>query len=96
MLRKSNKIREINRGIILGDQVVYKFDNGYGASVISNGMGVYAGEGQYELAVLKFYDNSDNYELCYDTPITDDVVCDLMAEAVNELLERIEKLGGGY
>ena len=51
-----------------GEQWKFKFDNGYGASVITGGI-AYCNEAQpYELAVLE-YD-----ELCYDTPITDDVI----------------------
>jgi hypothetical protein len=62
------------------------FANGYGASVII-GRGSYGGEdGLYELAVMK--DGS----LCYDTPITDDVVGRLSEQDVTELLARIEAL----
>lgn len=47
------------------EQWKFKFDNGYGASVITGGI-AYCNETQpYELAVLK------RGELCYDTPITD-------------------------
>lgn len=39
-----------------------------------------------ELAVLK------HGELCYDTPITDDVIGYLTSDEVYELLDRIEQL----
>lgn len=69
-----------------GAQWIFSFANGYGASVITGGI-AYCNEGQpYELAVLK-----DN-DLCYDTPITDDVIGYLTSNEVYELLNRIESL----
>ncbi len=53
-----------------GIQAVFRFENGYGASVI-NHMGSYG----VELAVLQFTgEGTDDWELCYTTPITDDVI----------------------
>ena len=71
-----------------GGQVVHRFENGYGASVISDGYG--AREGLYELAVIKWA--GENYELTYATPITSDVLGYLSASEVEELLDRIEAL----
>ena len=52
-----------------GMQLLYSFENGYGASVIQHN-GSYGNEiGKWEIAVL---DNSGG--ICYDTPITDDVL----------------------
>lgn len=69
-----------------GEQWIFSFDNGYGASVITGGI-AYCNEAQpYELAVLK------HSELCYDTPITDDVIGYLTSHEVYELLDRIEQL----
>lgn len=82
----------IERELNGGTQVVHKFDNGYGASVIAGGTYTYGGdEGLKELAVLKFYDG-DSYELCYETEITDDVLGYLTGEDVADLLVRIEAL----
>lgn len=68
------------------EQWKFKFDNGYGASVITGGI-AYCNEGQpYELAVL------EHGELCYDTPITDDVIGYLTSNEVYDLLDRIEQL----
>ena len=51
-----------------GYHAVMDFDNGYGVSVV-NGQGSYTnGPDQYEVAILK------DGALCYDTPITDDVI----------------------
>lgn len=69
-----------------GKQWIFSFANGYGASVITGGI-AYCNEAQpYELAVLKGDD------LCYDTPITDDVIGYLTSNEVYELLDRIEQL----
>ena len=65
----------------------YKFDNGYGASVVSHS-GSYGGnKGLYELAVL-----DSTGDLCYSTPITEDVIGHLTSDKVVELLERIKSL----
>lgn len=69
-----------------GEQWRFKFDNGYGASVVTGGI-AYCNEAQpYELAVLK------HGELCYDTPITDDVLGYLTSNEVYDLLDKIEQL----
>lgn len=66
----------------------YKFDfpNGYGASVVI-GPYTYGGDqGLYELAVLK------DGEICYDTPITDNVIGYLDVSEVEGLLNQIKAL----
>jgi len=79
-----------------GEQRIYRFDNGYGASVVRFNFGFggsYGGEaGLWELAVLRFQDGSDKYELTYDTPITDDVIGHLDEDEVQEHLRRIRDL----
>ncbi len=65
---------------------IYKFDNGYGASVVCN-FGTYgAKDGLFEVAVLK------NGEICYDTPITSDVVGWLDFGGVADILNKIKAL----
>jgi len=69
-----------------GVQHVYRFPNGYGASVIQ-GTYTYGGpDGLWEVAVLK------GENLCYDTPITDDVLGYCDDDAVADLLVRIAAL----
>lgn len=78
------KVRSLYNGI----QVEYHFDNGYGASVVQHD-GSYGGKSQahvYELAVLKVND------LCYDTPITNDVLGWLNTADVLAVLHSIEAL----
>ena len=71
------------------NQLLYKFSNGYGASVITGGYG--SSDCPYELAVVKF-DPEDNWDLCYDTEITGDVLGWLTTNEVIALLNRIEDL----
>jgi hypothetical protein len=72
-------------------QKVYKFANNYGASVVK-GEHTYGGnEGLWELAVVHF-DTSGGFNLCYTTPITQDVEGHLSDDAVEELLTKIEAL----
>uniref|UniRef100_A0AAU6VYQ9 Uncharacterized protein n=2 Tax=unclassified bacterial viruses TaxID=12333 RepID=A0AAU6VYQ9_9VIRU len=81
-----------------GTQVVHKFDNGYGASVIRSGQiagfGTSYGyeDGLFELAVLEFPYGDEQYSLTYSTPITDDVLGHLTEEDVIAVLAQIEAL----
>lgn len=63
-------------------QRIYKFPNGYGASVVQASWAY----GGHELAVLH------NDSICYDTPITDDVIGHLTPETELEHLEAIFNL----
>ena len=72
-------------------QKLYRFANGYGASVVK-GEHTYGGdEGLWELAVLKFKTDG-NFTLDYSTPITEDVEGHLTDDAVEELLNKVEAL----
>lgn len=89
---ETNKLFQDHHGLVShnvrmdGEQWRFSFDNGYGASVITGGI-AYCNEAQpYELAVL------EHGELCYDTPITDDVIGYLTNDEVFDLLDRIEQL----
>ena len=70
-----------------GVQKVYKFPNGYGASVIRHKGSYGYSKGLWELAVL----NGEG-SLCYDTPITSDVLGHLNDFEVNDLLTAIRNL----
>jgi len=76
-----------------GTQKLWAFKNGYGASVIKFsgmfglGSGSYGSEkGLWELAI------KHPEQLCYATPITDDVMGHLSPEKVEEILEKISQL----
>lgn len=82
-LTETNKV---NGGI----QKVYKFPNGYGASVIKHKGSYGYSEGLWELAVL------NEGELCYDTEITNDVIGYLNDPEVDRYLRRINQLWDYY
>ena len=73
-----------------GMQWIYKFSNGYGASVIC-GPYTYGGEeGLFEIAVLKF--DGDKFSICYDTEITNKVIGHLDFGEVQGYLREIKNL----
>lgn len=73
-------------------QAVAKFSNGYGLSVVRF-PGSYGYEfGQYECAVIKFKQDSEEFQIVYNTPITDDVVGFCCRQEVEELLKKVEAL----
>jgi hypothetical protein len=80
------------RPVNMGVQYVFRFENGYGASVVK-GPWTYGGpQDLWELAVLRFFGNSDAYDLEYGTEITDDVLGWRDDEEIRELLLRIKGL----
>lgn len=82
--------RKLNGGV----QKVFKFENGYGASVVKNPYSYGGDEGLWELAVVLVYENEGrlSWKLVYDTPITEDVLGWLTWEEVEETLKQIEEL----
>lgn len=65
---------------------VLHFDNGYGCSVLIGNDFYSDGIETYELAVL--HDDL----ICYDTPITDDVLGYLTKEEVTIVMKKIQQL----
>lgn len=65
-------------------QTIYKFPNGYGASVIKFKY-IYFG---IEIAVLKFY-KEGNWDINYATPITNDVIGGLDEQSRDKVLQQI-------
>lgn len=70
-----------------GVQARTTFENGYGASVVRSEYSYGGAAGKYELAVVGL-DGS----LCYDTPITDDVLGWLSEDGVTKALGAIAAL----
>lgn len=69
-----------------GEQLIFEFKNGYGASVLT-GKVAYGGiNGLFEIAVTR------NGYLCYDTPITNDVIGYLTIDEALKTLDDIEQL----
>ena len=63
-----------------------QFDNGYEVSVVKSPHSYGGDKGLYELAIFK------DGDICYDTPITDDVIGYLRPEDVTDVMVRVEKL----
>lgn len=78
-----------------GVQATHFFENGYGVSVVQfttpYGSGSYgADEGLYEVAILQGV--AENWNICYDTVLTDDVLGYQSEEEVEVLLYEVENL----
>ena len=72
-------------------QAIHFFPNGYGVSVVRFPGSYGYGQGLYEVAVIKGTDEED-FKLCYDTPITDDVIGYQSVEDIDNLLSQVESL----
>ena len=70
------------------------FPNGYGISVVRFkspfGGGSFTNGDQWEVAVLK--GNHEDWDLCYDTDITNNVIGYLTDNEVTEIMGRIQNL----
>lgn len=72
---------------------LYRFDNGYGASVITfePEYGVIA-EGRWELGVMRYDDADQRGRMVYDTPIGNAVIGNLSDDDLQAVLARIRDL----
>ena len=88
-LTYSNKFKDyiVEQNDLGYPQTIYKFPNGYGASVIKFNY-VYFG---IEIAVLSF-DEDGNWDINYSTPITNDVIGGLDEESRDSVLQQIFEL----
>lgn len=75
-----------------GVQYAFRFENGYGASVVKHDGSYGNYKDLWELAVVKFIGESDRFYLVYTTDITCDVVGYLTDKDVQDLLRRIKEL----
>lgn len=78
------------RDLMGGKQVIFRFPNGFGASVVRHFGSYGSAAGLWELAVTTW--SGDEFELTYDTGIADDVVGHLSPAEVDEYLLRIASL----
>lgn len=69
-----------------GEQIIFEFENGYGASVLTGSIAYGGIAGLFEIAVTR------NGYLCYDTPITNDVIGYLTIDEALKVLDDIEQL----
>ena len=79
--------RSINNGI----QYIFKADNGYGASIVQHEYSYGGRVGLWEIAVTE-YDEDGEWDICYNTPITSDVLGHLSESEVMDYLIQIEQL----
>lgn len=76
-----------------GYQMIVKFDNGFGASIINNIYSHTRNDQEFELAVIeKIGEEQNDWQLCYTTYITDDVIGYLPEKEVIEILYKIKDL----
>lgn len=79
--------REINGGV----QYLFKAkNNNYGASIVKHSFSYGNKQGLWELAVIEW--DKEDFELTYETEITNDVLGYLSDNDVMEILEKIESL----
>ncbi|MFY8248270.1 MAG: hypothetical protein ACOVJ5_01055 [Gloeomargaritales cyanobacterium] len=76
-----NLIKQYNKYIIdfnsinNGMQIVFRFDNNYGLSVVSHSFSYGNKQEKFEIAIIKFNsEDDDDWNITYDTLITDDVL----------------------
>ncbi|OUW42618.1 hypothetical protein CBD41_08825 [bacterium TMED181] len=74
-----------------GVQRIYKFDNGYGASAVMHEYSYGGPKGLWELAVL-----DSNGDLCYHTPVTQDVIGHLDDSQLQLILKEISEFTSIY
>lgn len=73
-----------------GHQAVMFFENGYGVSVLLGEDFYSDGINTYEVAVIK--GKANEWELCDDTPVTDDVLGYQTKEQVTEIMKEVQRL----
>ena len=70
---------------------IFRFENGYGASVVKHFGSYEWDEDLFELAVIKF-NNNNEWNIVYDTKITNDVLGYLTNNDVLRYLYKIKRL----
>lgn len=88
---KEYLLRKWHNDLYEETQMVYKFPNNYGASVIKTRYSRGGNRGLWEIAVIYFIDG-DEWDIDYSTPITGDTLGCLTDENVCEILEKIKNL----
>lgn len=85
--------------VLDGSQAMFRFDNGYGASVVRH-RGAYcdlreghdSGTQTFEVAVTRYEDSDGSWAITYETTITGAVLGWQTAEEVAEILRQIGEL----
>ena len=75
-------------------QWIFRFENNYGASVVKR-FGSYGYDKDlFEMAVIRFFDDSNNFYITYKTSIARNVIGYLNNNEVIQYLREIQKIGG--
>ena len=74
-----------------GTQKIWRFKNGYGASVVRFPYSYGYEVGLWELGVLQFNDD-ETYGLTYETNVSNDVIGHLSAADVEVFLKKIQEI----
>ena len=77
---------------MMGISAHHIFDNHYGVSVIKGPYSYGGKQGKYELAILVMKPGDIYSELCYDTPITNDVIGYLTETEITKLMKQVSEL----
>ena len=85
-----DKYEVASKNLLGGEQYLYRFENGFGASVVRHAYSYGTEQGLWELAVVRW--RGDDFCITYDTKITNDVVGYLRDKRVTEILKTIEWL----
>jgi hypothetical protein len=76
----------INKGM----QLTFRFPNNYGLSVVCHSFSYGNNHDSFEIAITKFRsDDSDKWNICYDTNITSDVLGHQSKEDVINIIEQV-------
>jgi len=90
---KHTPVKVFSHAYLGGTSKIYRFANGYGASVICHPGSYGFEDGLWELAVALYHgEGEDDWRIDYSTPITNDVLGYLTEEQVEETLSAIEAL----
>jgi len=72
---------------------IFRFPNDYGVSIARHKYSYGSEEGLVEVGVIKYHDvGIFDYELVYDTPITDDVIGRCDEQKVIDIMTRVYRL----
>lgn len=80
--------QKVVRPCMNGIQTIYRFNNGYGASIVQHSFSYGT-----EMAIVRFYGSDmDDFHISYDSGITDDVLGYLSPADIDHYLDLIERL----
>ena len=89
------KVSFFDDDVNYGKHYIFKFENGYGASVIKNNMSKGFDKDLWELAIIKFENpiiSEKGFEIVYTTELTHTTVGDLTDKDVCEYLRKIKEI----